>query len=750
MLGNNFKFPNIKFKNIFIILSLIDISISQEIIFENDTLCEQFGSSLMSHILHYGNDENIPLKKNINDKFKNITFYDIIRNSGTGFNDLGNYSGCKRNKEANYYLMSIGSSNNPFIRLNLGICYYKECSNKYFQNFTNKLINKVEENLYINIRQHFVINFINPDEEYENLKSIYGKGMRISLIILIMLSFFELIIALIKPRNKFLKAFNFSNNIKSLLTVKSKNKLFEYLRIFDGIRLFSSFYITLGHVCVFTIILGAKNVTELFILSKKWYFAIITSTYYAVDLFFYMSGFFFVFSIQKYLNRKINKFKLIIISIILRIIRFLPFMIIAIFGFTYLLPFLSNGPKYSLVIILTKGCLKNYWDNLLFINNLINYSPIIEEGTCFNHGWYLSCDMQFFIYSILIVIIFNDKPKVRAFIFILTFISCPIIQIYIVYKKGYAYNDIFHINFHDIDKTLEQFQNYYSKPYVRITPYLIGVFFGKLFLETRLYKKYNKEKKEEEKVIIEKDTFDINQLNDKNLQSKEFEFPLLSSSSQIMQNSFFPTEISNKNDINNNLLNVSFQKMNESKDIFPGNNNEIKNEEENEEIDNIYYKINKYLEKNDFICYIIEVFSIILYNLLFWSSSISNKLDKGLSLFWSAMFQTFGKVIYIFCLGILIHLIFLGKLNIIRKLLSLKIENQIIKSSYGIYVVHFYFIIMFFFSYNNCYYLRIWDIILLTVGIFLFSWVFSFIIGIIFESPFIVLCKNSKKNLLKF
>ena len=722
------KRNTLKFQYFFIFIILIKISKTQKLVFENDSLCEQFGSSLIYHIFHNETEnKDLSLKNNPYDKFGNITISDIIRNSGSGLNDLGDYLGCKRNKLADYYLMSLGSPLNPLMQTTLGFCYYKECKNKYFQNFTNKIIKKVEENFHINT-SNFFINFINPDEEYENSKILYGRGMRISLIILISLFLFELIISLINPKNKFLKAFNLTSNSKSLLTVKNQNELFQHLRIFDGMRCFSALYVVFGHVCIYPLMFGARNATELYFTAKKWYFAIVTSAYYAVDVFFYMSGFFFVFSIQKYLNRKINKFKILIMGFTLRFIRLLPFMLIAIFGFTYLLPYLADGPKFFNIQIATNPCKKHYWHNLLFINNIIVYDSNIGDSSCFGHGWYLACDMQFFIYSMLIMIIFNNKPNIRKYLFILTFIICSAIQIYIVYKRKFPYNDMVHTgNFNSDD----QFQLYYIRPYVRITPYLIGVLFGELFLETRLYKKYNKKVKQEKKSDIEKDIIDINKINDNNSKSKEFEFPLLSSSSQIMQNSFLPTEIQNKENMNNSFQNIS-NNINKEEEI---------DDEELEGTDNIYYKINKCLEKNDCISYLTAILAIILFNLVFWNSSISNKLDKGLTLFWSAMFQTFGKVIYIFCLGVLIHLTFLGKLKSFRKILSLKIETQIARGSFGIYVVHLYFIAMFLFSYNNCYYIRFLDISVLALGIFLFSYFFSLILGLVFESPVVVLCK---------
>ena len=92
--------------------------------------------------------------------------------------------------------------------------------------------------------------------------------MRISLIILISLFLFELIISLINPKNKVLKAFNLISNSKSLLTVKNQNELFQHLRIFDGIRCFSALYVVFGHVCIYPLMFGARNATELIFTSK--------------------------------------------------------------------------------------------------------------------------------------------------------------------------------------------------------------------------------------------------------------------------------------------------------------------------------------------------------------------------------------------------------------------------------------------------------------------------------------------------
>ena len=726
-----------KFLIFFIISILISFSKTQEIIFKTDLLCEQFGSSLISHIFQNNtNSKNsINQSNNLNEKFENMTFKDIIKHSGTGLNDLGDYFGCKRNKVSEYYMMNIISGQNSLVQTTLGFCYYKNCTKDYFQNFTNKLSNTIYNNTLLNTNNTLIINFINPDEEIEITKKYYGIAPKVTIILIIIIIAFEIIITILNPKKKILKAFNFISNAKSILTVKNQNKLYEHLRVFDGLRFFSAFYVVYGHTCVYPLAYGAKNAIELVYASKKWYFAFVTSAYYAVDIFFYMSGFFFVFSIQKYLNKKINKIKILLMGFSLRFIRLLPFMLIAIFGFTFLLPYLSYGPKYSVVDSFNKTCTKYYWHNLLFINNFIIYSTNPNETSCFGHGWYLACDMQFFIYSMLVMIIFNNKPHVRKYIFIITFILCSFIQIFIVYKYNFSYNDMIHTS--DQVTNLDQLQLFYIRPYVRITPYLIGILFGEFFLETKLYKTYNSKEKKEKEKISEKEDLDINIINNNNLKKKDIKFTLLNSS---IINSFLPNEIKNykKENTNESMMN---EIQNSNISSF---NIEMNEEEIFENSNNIYFKTNSFLEKNDWVCYIITILSFILFNLVLLNSNISNRGEKELSTFYAAMFQTFGKVFFVLPIGIIIHLTFLGKLNILRKFLSLKFETQISRNSFGIYVVHLYFLGIFIFSYSNNYYIRFLDIVILSIGIYFFSWIFSFIVGLIFESPIVALCKGFK------
>ncbi len=129
-----------------------------------------------------------------------------------------------------------------------------------------------------------------------------------------------------------------------------------------------------------------------------------------------------------------------------------------------------------------------------------------------------------------------------------------------------------------------------------------------------------------------------------------------------------------------------------------------------------------------------------MYKFLFWTSAISNKNE--LSVLSSALFNTFGKMFFVFGLGIIVHLTLLDKFTFIRTILTFKIETAVSRSTYGIYVIHFYFILFFTYAYDTFYYIQFYDMIFLAVGLFIFSWILSLIIGLIVESPIIVISKK--------
>lgn len=105
---------------------------------------------------------------------------------------------------------------------------------------------------------------------------------------------------------------------------------------------------------------------------------------------------------------------------------------------------------------------------------------------------------------------------------------------------------------------------------------------------------------------------------------------------------------------------------------------------------NLASLINKNIQNNKKITS--ATFVITLFCLVYSIVSLYFPNNYELSTFFNAFICTFNKVIFIIGLGLLIQLIILGKLNILKKILSLKIFSFISKISYALYLFHFNFI----------------------------------------------------------
>ena len=643
---------NLLFNSILLIFYFLSFTFQSSIPFPEDEQCEKIGSIIMKHII-----DKSPLPEEYKEAYK------LLKYSGSGLNDMGDYYACKTLPFSNFYTITISISG---MSQTMGLCFLKDCSREYIQNSIYDLYDYLNISLSIT-KENIVVS--DSDVTIADVRKDYKIGFYIVLSVLSILVIICLISSIGKI--KVLESFDVEKNIKTIFSVHNQNNVLSHLRIFDGIRFLSAGWVVFGHTCFVPLLYGIKNTLEIYYQSKEWYFPFITSAYFSVDVFFYLSGFLFNFSVQKYFDKSIPRLKIIIVSIVLRYIRLLPFLLVGIFGFIYITPFLSNGPNMTSYIFANRGCVNNYWHNLLYINNLINYSYTdINYFQCAGHFWYLACDMQFFIGSILIVVLLNNQKIIRHIILILILISSCIIQMYLVLTNNYQYNDLAHANgtFNDY------FLKFYITPYARIIPYIIGMYFCELFLETDLYKnEYNK---------------------------KEYQ------------------KVQNKEESTDTVIDIEAPKDK----VSP------------------FYRLNKYIQNNNWFAFLLFVIALICINFFFWTSAISNKNE--LSVLSSALFNTFGKMFFVFGLGIIVHLTLLDKFTFIRTILTFKIETAVSRSTYGIYVIHFYFILFFTYAYDTFYYIQFYDMIFLAVGLFIFSWILSLIIGLIVESPIIAISKK--------
>ena len=124
------------------------------------------------------------------------------------------------------------------------------------------------------------------------------------------------------------------------------------------------------------------------------------------------------------------------------------------------------------------------WKSLLFINNLTDDMA----GICLGWGWYLQNDMQLFIYSIFMLLIYNYKKIVGYFAIVWSMLaSFAFVMVSTYINKYHNLNNV-----DDASTNSDYTNTLYIYPWSRAPPYLYGILFG-IFYANFLLEEKNKE-----------------------------------------------------------------------------------------------------------------------------------------------------------------------------------------------------------------------------------------------------------------
>ncbi|XP_051890067.1 O-acyltransferase like protein [Pristis pectinata] len=207
--------------------------------------------------------------------------------------------------------------------------------------------------------------------------------------------------------------------------------------VINGIRVLSLLWIISGHVCHSTLLNNLDNPVQWLLSVPNNVLSIFSlggPFYLSVDTFFLISG---LLSAKTLLNMHQQPeqgltFKIVKDYVIKRLQRILPLYIYTMclfIGMYSLIPWKSLGENPKSLL---DKCRRSWWTNLLFINNFI-----LIDQRCMGWTWYLANDFQF-------------HTTTPLFIFLL----------YRLLSHG-VYNT-----------------QYYTKPYCRYGPFLIGIMLG--------------------------------------------------------------------------------------------------------------------------------------------------------------------------------------------------------------------------------------------------------------------------------
>ncbi|XP_071484630.1 nose resistant to fluoxetine protein 6-like [Diadema antillarum] len=201
--------------------------------------------------------------------------------------------------------------------------------------------------------------------------------------------------------------FSLKKSMSSLMNTSGSK---DDIRCIHGIRVISMFWIILGHSFSFQQKSDAigNSVWFITVQAKRFTFQVVLNGYVALDSFFFIGGLLMSYTGLKYLNRRAGRVNWLA-AIVHRYLRITPCVVATILLYTFLYPYMGEGPSWPSRVKDTESCRQWWWTNLLFINNFV---PSNISNGCVSWTWYLAADMQFFLIGIPILILLFRMPKI--------------------------------------------------------------------------------------------------------------------------------------------------------------------------------------------------------------------------------------------------------------------------------------------------------------------------------------------------
>ncbi|XP_069963512.1 nose resistant to fluoxetine protein 6 [Bactrocera oleae] len=196
-----------------------------------------------------------------------------------------------------------------------------------------------------------------------------------------------------------------------------------------------------------------------------------------VDLFFTISGFlqtyhFFrdTITIEIIRNNSVMKnTKRVFMYIMHRLIRLGPLYYLAICFADAGTLLMDDISVFHFSHRIYANCELYWWRSALFIQNFFNH-----DDMCVYWTWSSACDMQFYIFSIILLFIYVKHPKTGKALTLATVVANLVYTIYTAITMNYKYS---------FETTSVLFTELYMNPISRVLAYVIGGVAGLLFVQ---------------------------------------------------------------------------------------------------------------------------------------------------------------------------------------------------------------------------------------------------------------------------
>ncbi|XP_033734150.1 LOW QUALITY PROTEIN: nose resistant to fluoxetine protein 6-like [Pecten maximus] len=268
-------------------------------------------------------------------------------------------------------------------------------------------------------------------------------------------------------------SFSVYTNIRKLMNTEQASGA---LSAVNGIRFLSISWVVLGHTFGFGQS-AMQNKTFVPDFLGNWTSIALANGLLSVDSFFTLSGLLVSYLFMKEMKRekgRINWF----MFYFHRIWRLTPAYMLVMFLDMSLFRYLGDGPFFSKDGPDGKFCRKNWWTNILYINNLVN-----SKEMCFGWSWYLANDMQFYVVSPLLLVPLYFSKKIGLAVNFLTLLGIAILT-GVVSSYYDLLPTIISTDITAMGSTTHYFYDYYVVPWCRMGPYIVGIVTGYIIYRT--------------------------------------------------------------------------------------------------------------------------------------------------------------------------------------------------------------------------------------------------------------------------
>ena len=284
----------------------------------------------------------------------------------------------------------------------------------------------------------------------------------------------------------FIIAFSLFKVLSQILSTKQPPSAITSI---NGLRVMSMFWVILCHTHFWVSLTGADNAIHIKSVLSRFSFQAIDNAFFSVDSFFFLSGLLVAYLSMREMKRKNGRFPFLSYYLH-RYLRLTPTYAFIMFFIWLLMLHLADGPMYHSVGMSNyHNCKKYWWTNLFYVNNLY---PWRNEEECIPWTWYLANDMQFYIFSPLILIplyfLFPLGLVISAVVLLVSFVvSGTLASVY-----DHQANEFASIAYNYESNNTSPYTTYtnllYIKPWHRVAPYIVGLILGYVLYCFRLPK----------------------------------------------------------------------------------------------------------------------------------------------------------------------------------------------------------------------------------------------------------------------